>query len=288
MRRFAPLALIALAIAAPVRGDDLFSEIAVESVFDGSTKAEATGSTAAAPAKRVTGAGQLSELLREAGMEPERVDAKTVEVKVAHGQWTIPTTLFAAVDRGEVDITMGLATPEKGAKWDANKLLRLLADPETGGVYFAFDSSKGQVQVRKSLSAREVSATRLSRLLTEMAEFAVARETAWYEESSDLKAKTAEGKGAAPTSLVGSWIASLGEGEAFAIKLTADGKFNLAHVKAGKTTTSAGKMERTGDQLKLIGDKGVTIAGAVANASAEGFDLTLTGGKVLSFKKAAK
>ena len=290
MRYFIPLALSVLCLPVASSGDELFSEVAVESVFGGSTKSTsgATGSSASIPAGgvRVTGAGQLGELLRELGFEPERVDGRTVTIQLAHGQWTIPTTLHAAVDRSQVDVTMGLATPPKGTKWDGNKLLRLLADPEDGGAHFAFDSSKGQMQVRQTMSAREVSSDNLGRLLTEMAEFAVSRETAWFDKPSDSdKSKPATTDAAAPTSVIGSWVASLGQGEAFAIKLTPDGKFQLAHVKAGKTTTSSGKAERTGDQLKLQGDGSVTISGTLANITAEGFDLTLPSGKKLVFKK---
>lgn len=298
MRLSISLALLALTAPVAALGDDLFSEIAVESVFGSADKAQTTGSTAktgdTAPAARVTGAGQLGELLRESGFEPERVDSKTVTVTVAHGQWTIPTTLHAAVDRSQVDITLGLATPEKGAKWDSKKLLRLLADPDEGGAHFAFDSTKGQIQVRQTLSARGLNGSDLGRLLTELAEFAVSRETAWYEEASTESSKSSTpttegvGKTAGPAPLVGSYVASLAEGEAFAIKLTAGDTFQLAHVKSGKTTTSQGKVERTGDQLRLVGDGGVTISGTVSGATAEGFDLILTGGKKLTFKKAPK
>lgn len=285
------LALLALCLTNAARGDELFSEVAVESVFGASSKSTGTATTSSSSAAgvRVTGAGQLGELLRELGFEPERVDGRTVTIQVAHGQWTIPTTLQAAIDRGQVDITMGLATPEKGAKWDATKLLKLLADPEAGGAHFAFDSEKGQIQVRQSLSAREVTSSVLETLLKEMAEFAVSRESAWYEEPKESeKAKPATTTAAAPSSIVGSWVASLGEGEAFAIKLTADGKFQLAHVKAGKTSTSSGKAERTGDQLRLVGDGNVTISGTLSGITAEGFELTLTSGKKLSFKKPTK
>ncbi len=291
MRYSLPMALLALCLPVAASGDELFSEVAVESVFGASSKSAGSASTGASipgAGVRVTGAGQLGELLRELGFEPERVDGRTVTIQLAHGQWTVPTTLHAAVDRSQVDVTMGLATPEKGVKWNANKLLRLLADPEAGGAHFAFDSSKGQMQVRQTMSAREVTSANLGRLLTEMAEFAVSRETAWFDKPSESdKSKPATTAAAAPTSIIGSWVASLGQGEAFAIKLTADGKFQLAHVKSGKPTTSNGKVERTGDQLKLLGDGSVTISGTLSNITAEGFDLTLTSGKKLAFKKPA-
>lgn len=294
MRVVAPLACMALTLSIAARGDDLFSEVAVESVFGVATKASDSGSfglpSAPAPTGRVTGAGQLGELLREAGLEPERVDSKTVSLQVRHGDWKIPTVLSAAVDRAQIDVTMALSTPEKG-KWDATKLLRLIADPERGGTHFAFDSSKGQVQLRLSLPARGLTASELGRVLPEMAELAVSREDAWRA----VPASTGTGAGSAAAAadaklpgLIGAWVASLGGGEAFAVKLTDDGRFRLAHVKGGKASTSTGTASRTGDQLRLAGDTGVTITGAVSGASAAGFDLTLAGGKKLVFRKSGK
>ncbi len=281
MRALPTLALIAIALnVSPALADDLFSEFAVESVFATQTSAKTTVS--APTTARITGAGQLGELLRAADITPERLDGKSVKVAVSHGQWTVPTTLRAAVGRGQIDLTMGLGTPAKASEIASDKLIRLLtADPDAGGAHFALDAKSGQIQLRQSISARDLTSDRLSRLLTEMAELAASRESAWYEEATKAT-PTAQ---AAP--LTGSWIASLGSGEAFAIKLTADGRFKLAHVKSGRTTTSDGKAERKGDRLSLVGSTGVTIAGSLSAQTAQGFELTLTGGRKLTFKKAS-
>lgn len=278
------MGLLISAMSDIARGEDLFSEIAVESVFGATKNNEPAGSTATSAAAttegRVTGAGQLSELLRNAGLEPRRLNGKTVEITISYGQWTIPTTLFAAVDRSQIDITMNLASLSKATQGDAGKLLQLLSASQNNGVYFAFEPGTQKIQVRQTLSARGPSGAKLSRLLTEMAEFAVAREAAWYEStSSDTTV-------AAAVPLTGSWIATAGDDEAFAIKLTAEGQFNLAHVKGGQTTTSKGSAKRTSDQLQLVGDGGVTITGSVSNTTPTSFELTLTSGKKLAFKKA--
>lgn len=289
MRLSTPLAVLALTISltpAVWGEEDLFSEVAVEAVFSGTTKAQATGagtaSSGSAATPRVTGAGQLGKLLRSAGLETERVDGKAVSLSVAHGEWAIPTTIRAAVERGQIDIVMGLTTRGKDAKWAADKLLNLLEiESDTAGAHFAYDRSQGQVQLRQTLSARDVTGVRLSSMLTEMAEFAVSRQDSWFES----KEKTEAGTAAAPTPLVGTYVANLAAGEAFALSLTKEGTFALAHVKAGKTTTSKGKLERTADQMKLVGEKGAAIAGTVSNVTTEGFDWVLAGGKRLTFKK---
>lgn len=284
-RSLLAVSLTVFVVPGVARGEDLFSEIAVESVFGATKNAEPSGSTAisataAATEGRVTGAGQLSELLRNAGLEPKRLNGKTVEITISYGQWTIPTTLFAAVDRSQIDITMNLAGLSKTTQGDAVKLLQLLSASQNNGVYFAFETDSQKIQVRQTLSARGPSGAKLRRLLTEMAEFAVSREAAWYDSA------TSDTKVAVAIPLTGSWIATAGDGEAFAIKLTAEGQFNLAHVKGGQTTTSKGSVNRTNDQLQLIGDGGITITGTLSNTTPTSFELTLAGGKNLTFKKA--
>ena len=289
MRRFAPLALAILSSPlAPSIGaaDDLLSKFAVESVFASSVSANTADSQAkTSPSQRVTGAGQLGSMLRQSGYKPERIDGKAVRVTVAHGEWTIPTTVRANVGRGQIELTMGLATPKKAAELGTEKLLRLLSGaPDAGGSYFAYDADLGQIQLRQAVSARDLTSGRLARMLTEMAEMAVSRESSWYQKparTSPEKA-TAPKKSPPTSSLVGSWVATMAGGEAFAIRLTQEGRFSLAHVKSGRTTTSAGRIEQEGDRLGLVGSSGLTIRGVLSGQ----FDLTLHGGTKLSFKRA--
>lgn len=293
MRRLAPLALAILSSPlAPSIGaaDDLLSKFAVESVFASSVSSSSAGSQqTTSTSQRVTDAGQLGALLRESGYEPERVDGKAVRVTVAHGEWTIPTTLRANIGRGQVELTMGLATPKKAAELGSEKLLRLLSGaPDAGGAYFAYDADMGQIQLRKAISARDLNGVRLGRLLTEMAEMAVSRESSWHTETPQTapQPKKTPTPTAPTSSLAGSWVAKLAGGEAFAIRLTADNRFSLAHVKSGRTTTSTGRVQRSGAQLGLVGASGLTIRGVLSSQTGQGFDLTLAGGKKLSFKKA--
>ena len=91
-------------------------------------------------------------------------------------------------------------------------------------------------------------------------------------------------------SMVGSWTASLGN-DAFAIKLTSDSKFQLVHIKSGKSTISKGKVTRSGNQMTLAGDDGTTLRCSVAQTTSDRFQLAIAGGKgskatTLTFKKA--
>lgn len=285
MRCLTPFALVAMTLATSLTtaSDDLFSEVAVESVFASTTpKTTAAAETAsAAGSARVTGAGQLGDLLRSLGYETQRLDGKAVKVTVSHGVWTIPTTLRAAVDRGQIDITMGLATPEKDSDWNAAKLLKLLV-ADIGPAYFAFDRSIGQIQLRQTVTARNVTADRLSRLIKEMAELAASRESSWYEEPKKESQPAATASASLPT---GTWLAKPAGAEAFALNLTSGGQFSLVHVKAGRTVRSNGKATRSGSQLTLAGGDGTRVVGSLSGESAQGFTLTL-GSRRLTFAKA--
>ena len=93
--------LLALSLGAPsahAEEDDLFSDVAIESVFDSkaagdSTTAEASDETSL----RITGADQLVNLLKTA----KRVDSKTASTKVSYAGWSFPVSMRVVVDRDQ-------------------------------------------------------------------------------------------------------------------------------------------------------------------------------------------
>jgi hypothetical protein len=287
-----PLAALALTLglAAPgavLASNDLFSEVAVEAVFAEATPAATAATNTGAPAalaadRRVTGAAVLTDLLESNGLDAKRIDGKTASASFAYAGWTFPTTLRVDVDREEVAAAMSLATLPEANKWQSEKLVDLLSTGvDAAGAHFTYQASDRQLLVRRTIGARGVSGDSLGRVLREMAELAIAHQASWASTS-----KTTGGAAAVPpATLVGSWIATLGQGEAFALRVATDSKFGLAHVRSGKTTTSTGKVERSGDQLTLVGSTGSRLSGTVAGATDAGFDLTLATGRKLSFKK---
>lgn len=289
MRAFA--LFVALLAFAPLpfahaEEDDLFSDVAIESVFGSPTASDTvTAKASDERSLRITGADQLIGLLKTA----KRVDAKTASTKVTYAGWAFPVTLQIKVDRDQIEIALALATASKEAKWNAERLLSLLtAVEDQPGVYFSYDKASRQLQLRKTISNRGVTASRLTQTLQEMAQVAAGRKGSWLIGTDNTKGGGGEGGAVnAQPSLAGSWIATLGQKEAFALNLTADGKFSLALVKAGKTSTSTGKVERSGDQISLVGTEGTTISGTISNQTAKGFELQLAGGKKLTFKKPA-
>lgn len=276
--------LLALGLGTPfaqAEENDLFSDVAIESVFDSKTTDDTTAKASDERSLRITGADQLVNLLKKA----KRVDSKTASTQVTYAGWSFPVTLQIKVDRDQIEIALALATASKEAKWKAERLLSLLtAVEDQPGVYFSYDKASRQLQLRKVISNRGVTASRLEKTLQEMAQVAAGRKASWTIGAGN---QSNQSVGNAQPSLAGSWIAKLGEKEAFALRLTTDGKFSLALVKDGKTSTSTGKVERSGDQMSLVGTDGTTIRGTVSGQSAEGFELQLTGGKKLTFKKPA-
>ena len=68
---------------------------------------------------------------------------------------------------------MTLVTAAKEAQWNAERLLSLLTSVEDQpGVYFSYNKASRQLQLRKTISNRGVTASRLVRTMQEMAQVA--------------------------------------------------------------------------------------------------------------------
>ena len=96
----------------------------------------------------------------------------------------------------------------------------------------------------------------------------------------------------AASGLLGKWSAAVGEKDAMALLLKADGSFVLAQVKDGKQGRVAGTFTFANGLLTLTGTDGTKIiTGSVAQTSDKAFDFTpqngTTKGAKLSFKKAS-
>jgi hypothetical protein len=103
-------------------------------------------------------------------------------------------------------------------------------------------------------------------------------------------ASTATAPPATPVSaLVGKWSASRSATESFTLQLKTDGSFELVHVRAGRSTRSAGRFEFSGRQLTLTGSDKVKIVGEVGNVAAKSFEFTPNNAAAakLAFQKAS-
>ncbi len=288
-----------------VRGDDeLFSQVAMESVFEKNTES-ATREIAAKPAEskkieRITGVSGLVQILKGAELEPTSAGNR-VTVKLESAGWVFPISFAVDVQRERILCDLSLVEIQTEATIDRQTMLQLMAagDPSQSA-FFAFDPTEKVIQLRTSLSNRNVTAAGFARDLQQLARFAESKSKIWaglgkqpvseQEAKSGTIAKSSEAGQKADFSLDGRWSASVASGEAFAVQFDASGRFALIHLKAGKSTKSVGKAIRDGESLVLEGDTGTKLKGSLTWADAKSFQLAIldAAGKAtvkLSFKK---
>ncbi|MGI9473721.1 MAG: type III secretion system chaperone [Rubripirellula sp.] len=317
MRFFLAFALLAVTSSTSLvrSDDDLFSEVAMESVFAKSNSTTKKSVAAPSPTDqidRITGTSGLTQVLKTAGFEPTTKDGK-VTFRLEHGGWAFPAALRVDVESDRIICQLSLIEVAKDAKIDQTALLGLLSAGDPGkAAFFAFDREEELMQLQASLSNRSVIAREMANELRQLASFAGEKSELWSKltvkqpkkaaskptapkaltpsprtpASNTTASKSAGSKG---ISLVGRWSASLSSTEAFAIQVSANDRFQLANVKAGKSTVSKGALVRNGNKLTLNGDDGTKI-NCLVTAQSGGFQLGIVGadGKTavkLNFKK---
>ena len=285
--------------------DSLFSEIAMESVFE--KTATPTTSVASisdgATLDRITGVSSLMLALKAAGFESKQVDHRAT-IQIDHAGWKLPVTLEVDIEQDRILCEMSLIEIKDITTVDSKTLLGLLASGDAaGGAFFAYDAKTKLIELRSSFQNRAITARQLKADLVHLASIAEKHADVW----SSLKAKPAvktdtktvpTTTGSAATkpvtpsfSLVGTWGATLTSGESFAIQFAADSTFKLVTVKSGKSSVSKGNATRSGNSLSLVGDDKVTLNCSVTQTTAVQFQLAINDVKgvakvKLDFKKA--
>lgn len=286
--------LISFASVAPVKADELFSEVAMESVFQASTATTESESDDVSPVAsknvsgsvdRVTSVPSLVETLNTANLEAKDSDHHAT-LTLAHSRWKFPASIAVDVDRDRLDCRLTLAKIDGDTQLSNQTLLQLLAAGDHQGRSFAYDPSAKTLQVRASISNRSVTASGLKSELHAMAQLAEKQANLWSASPA------ANARSTSIASLSGRWSASLANNEAFAIQIAADARFQLVHVKAGKSTVSKGKVVRSGNQLKLVGDGDVTLDCTFDQSPEDAFELQIKNAQggtamTLNFKKAS-
>ena len=297
--------------------DDLFSEVAMESVFATSTSTSEKSVASPDAVKqidRITGTSGLTQVLKTAGFSPTAKDGK-VQFRLKEGGWAFPTVVRVDVERDRLVCQLALIELKRTAEIDQAKLLGLLSagDPSRGA-FFAFDREEEMLLLRASLSNRSVVASEIAQELKQLATIAGEKSELWSnlvrtEKASSTKTQPTKapskpapaqnkpavtkstpvppaaksprtGSGGTPSgstvSLLGRFSASLTATEAFAIQISNNNRFQLAHVKAGKSTVSKGALVRNGDRVTLRGDDGTTL-NCVVQSQTGGFRLGILG-----------
>ncbi len=288
--------------ASIVAEDSLFSEIPIESVFD---KGLATGDQVAslgdgAMLERITGANSLSLSLTAAGFTPKR-DGDAVTIQVDHAGWKLPMTLVVQIEQDRIVCELSLVKVDDKTQLASDSLLGLLAAGDAvGGAFFAYDDNKKLISLRSSLKNRAITARQLKQDLEQLAALAEQHASVWSKLGKKaqpvpvekaMPEETNQNTSAPRFSLVGRWGATLRGGESIAIQITKEAKFQLVHLKSGKSSQSKGVAARSGDQLTLTGDDKVTLKGKVTQTTADKFQFTILDGKgksqtTLNFSKA--
>jgi hypothetical protein len=284
--------------------DDLFSQVAMETVFEKATGSESAENEAkrseATVLSRVTGTAGLKQLLQGSQFEYE-VNEGQLTLKLARSGWGFPVRLRVDVERDCILCDLSLVQLKDAKQIDHRVLLRLMAagDPSKRA-FFAFDPAEKVVQLRASFSNRHVTPSGLVRELEGLAQLADSRASIWSELSpkQEKQAKTSRSDDPKPTaassqpgsSLEGQWSASLNQKEAFAVRFDRSGRFALVHLRDGKSTQSTGKFSLQGNQLMMSGDDGVRLTSKLTWRGSQALRLEILGssgkpGIRLDFKK---
>lgn len=306
MRYFFAFAVFAAGLCevSILRADEgLFSTVAMESVFAKPATPSASVASKATSDQfdRITSVSSLMEALKAAKLDPKEAKGRA-KIELRHDGWKLPVALAVEVDQDRIVCEISLVVIDDTAAGTQTLLDLLSLGDSVDGAFFAYDRDRKLIQLRSSFANRSITASQLKADLVKLAGFAQKHSDVW----SKLKAKSKTPNSSSKTnpadlsrsksspqklSLLGKWSASLSSGQVFAIQLTSDSKFQLVHLKSGKSTISKGKVTRAGDRLTLAGENAVTLNCRVEQTVADKFQLTILDSKgkatvKLDFKKA--
>jgi hypothetical protein len=317
----ATLCLAALALAGSAAGwvsaDDLFSSIKIDTVFTPpaatSTPTPSRPDEKSERIQRVLNITQLTDILRDAGLEPE-ADEATVLVKLQQSRWTFPIVLGLDEQREQIVMIVRLADFTGKSALASERLLALLgASRELRPAFFSYSEKNKRVELMMGIDNDAISPRLLREELRRLAQMAENTAGLWEVSAASnnvaaapatpatgskpagqnltINTNTNRPNNAAPAaaagSLVGKWSAARSAKEAFAIQLNADNTFVLVYVKDGKQSRSSGQFALAGGQLTLTGSDGTKFSGSISGVTAKTFEFTPPNTAKLTFQKAA-
>ncbi|MCA9165160.1 MAG: type III secretion system chaperone [Planctomycetales bacterium] len=305
---FSALVFGVMAADAASGADELFSKVAIDSVYgsDDAASADASSPSVTRRGRAISNMLELSELLTSAGFEPKSVEGGILTIKVERKPWELPVLVMMNSDESQVRMVMMLSVVKDIQSVKAERMIGLLsANREIENAFFAVSEKRGRVELHRWIDNAAITDSRLRSELNGLAEIAANTEKQWdfsRSESGDkVSAQTKPAAAAGPAentstepaksvaasdSLVGKWAAARSDKEAFAMQLNADNTFALVTVLNGKTTKSTGKFELAGQTLKLIGNDGTRLTGTVTVTSASEFRFQFENSSTsLTFKK---
>lgn len=290
-------------------GDDLFSDLQVESVYGSSGSAADIDPAEAEPAIRtgtpdspveIAGPASLAEALRNGGFDPQEANSRYLTVMLEFGEARKAAFATVSEDRQRVQLVLPLSTLAKGATLSTDRLTTLMeANRADRAERFAFSAKLGRIELHRSVENRNVTGAELRDAFEAMVAVADETESLWKSDEAPVStpATASAGNPASPAppanavaspSLVGSWTASRSKTQAFALRLEADGKFALVTVDGTRNAKSSGTYVLGGEKLSLNDAKGGSLAGTIKIQSGSKFEFTPTGGSAaaLIFQRA--
>ena len=264
-----------------LRADDaLFSEVAMESVYEKNTPLDSAVAKQSdgATLERITGPTALVLALKAAEFSPKQTGER-VTTQIEYATWKFPVTLEVKLEQDRVTCELSLAQIKDISKVDQESLLKLLSQNDgVSSAFFAYHAQTKVVQLRSSFDNRALTSKKLKAELTRLARFADEQSALWSAlgESAKADAKSASTKA---ISLVGSWGGTLKTGQAIALQLNQAGIFRLVTVQSGKSSVSQGTYKLDGNKLTLSGNDKVTLNCTATQSTANAFQLSIGDGK---------
>jgi len=275
--------------------DDLFSKVRAKSVFEDSSGGDADQNSAS-KGKRITKTEDLRDLLKSAGFEAKVASSRAVTTDKQLDPWTFPVLLVISEDESQISINLGLATvKDVASELPADKLLQMMtASQDNAPMLFSYHAKRQRTEVSQVLKNKQLTGLMLRDEINRMAILAKNNSDLWSTAGSkttppETQKKTATTPSTTPVTaatLAGKWSAARSDKEAFAVELTAKGKFNLVYIKDGKQTKSSGTFTVSAGQLSLVGSDGLKLEGRLTVNSSTEFRFEPGKSKALVFKKA--
>ncbi|MEO2030651.1 MAG: hypothetical protein ABGZ35_01055 [Planctomycetaceae bacterium] len=277
------LAAAMIAAVGPVcfaGGDDLFSDVRTNSVFDGSSSGNPDDGRTPASPTRITRPEEVRELLKSAGFEAKVASNRTVTTAKELEPWTFPVMVILSEDVTSVNIVLGLSTiKDVSRELPAEKLLKMMeACQKNAPALFAYHAKRQRTELSLVLKNQNLTGLLLRNEINRLAILAKNTGQTWAR-----KTRTPATTGVA---LVGRWSAAGSAGEAFALEFAANGRFNLVYINNGQQTNSTGRFTVTAGSLRLVGNDGMKLEGRLTLNSAAQFRFEIQNSRALVFEKA--
>ncbi len=282
--------------------DDLFSKVAIDSVF--TTASSKQTSEASSPSisieagspkvETIDDLDELFPLAKEIDDDAGR-EFGAIRLVSRSDKWSFSTRMTIQGDSPKVVFEMAVVTLDEAPIENERAIwLSLMEAGQASRATFfginretAEDGKQGQLVLRSTMSAVGLTTESLRSKLQSLSQLAVENSSAW----SQFRAKPTENTAKAAVeefSLVGQWLATPVSGEAYAIDLKAasngSGAFQLVHVKDSKSTVSSGKYSLKDGKFSLAAESGDPLVFPLTWSDADQFELEIGTVKV-NFKR---